>query len=261
MSQLIDKLNRVAKTLPQAMGFRITQAAPAKPQMLLVASLAQSESLTGLATHIADADAVLLRITQSSPEGKAIQKMTRSSDMPWGGWLKDIDEKGLDTLVEAGGDFVVFPVGSAISLVPRSDKVGKILQVEPSLNEGLLRAIRELPIDAVLIAEEAKIEDSLTWHDLMLFQRAASLLSKPLLVSVPPKVNADELKTLWDIGVDGVLIEISKELPADRLKELRRAAADLSKSPRRKQGKVEALLPSVSPETPAEPEEEEEEAE
>ncbi len=258
MSQLIDKLNHVSKTALQPMGFRTAQPAQAKAQMLLIAGLAQSESLTDLGAYITGADAVLLRMTKTNLEAKAIQKMTRALDIPWGGWLKDIDEKGVGTIVEAGGDFVVFPAGSAIS-IPQVNKPGKVLQVEPSLNEGLLRAVNELPVDAVLIADEANIEDSLTWHDLMLFQRAASLLSKPLLVSVPPRFSADELKTLWDIGVDGVLIEVSKELPADRLKELSQAAGDLANSPLRKRGKAEALLPSISPETPAEPEEEEEE--
>ncbi len=259
MSQLIDKLNRVAKTAPQSMGFRTAQVAQAKPQMLLIASLAQPESLTSLTNYISGADAVLMRLTKANLEAKAMQKMTRSLDIPWGVWLKDIDGAAAGTIVEAGGDFVVFPAGSAISLVPQGDKAGKVLEIEPSFNDGLLRAISDLPVDAVLIADEAKSADSLTWHDLMLFQRAASLLSKPLLVSVPPKISADELKTLWDIGVDGVVIEVNKELPADRLKELRRAADALSSSSRRKRGKTEALLPSIRMEAPAEEREDEEE--
>ncbi len=258
MSQLIDKLNRVAKTAPaQPMGFRTVQPDEAKAHMLLVASLAQFESLTSLGGCIAGADAVLVPIIKANLEAKAIQKVTRL-DIPWGGWLKDIDEKDVGTIVEAGGDFVVFPASCAISAIPRDDNAGKVLQVEPSLNEGLLRAINELPVDAVLIAGEAKSQDSLAWHDLMLFQRAATLLSKPLLVSIPPQVSADELKALWDIGVDGVVIEVSKELPEGRLRELRRAAGDLTSSPKRRRGRAEARLPSIKMGTPAEPDEEEE---
>lgn len=257
MSQLIDMLNRVARTAPAPMGFRATRAATAKSQMLLIASLVQPESLTGLSGHISGADAVLLHVA-GNLEVKAVQKITRSLDIPWGGWLKDVEPKSVDMIVGAGGDFVVFPPDSPVSAVPRDSETGKVLQVEPSQSEGLLRAAADLPVDAVLITDDAKGEGPLTWQRLMVLQRTASLLSKPLLVAAPPGLSADELKLLWDTGVDGVVIEVSQEQPADRLKELRRAAGGLTNSAQRKRGKTAALVPSLRMEVPPEIEEEEE---
>ena len=162
-------------------------------------------------------------------------------------------------MVDAGGDFIVLPASTALA-IPEDEKVGKILQVEASLSEGLLRAVNELPVDAVLVADEPGEESSLTWHHLMLFQRFADLLTKPLLVSIPLQVTDNELQVLWKTGVDGVVVEAGIGQPAERLKELCQTIAQLTFTPR-PQKKVEALLPRVTEETGAVTEAEEEEEE
>jgi len=110
----------------------------------------------------------------------------------------------------------------------------------------------------VLIAGEQKEGCFLTWHHLMLFRRFASLLTKPLLVSIPSNVTADELQTLWDGGVDGVVVEVGAGQPAGGLKELRRVIDKLVLPSSRKQGKPGALLPYISREKEVIAEEEEE---
>ena len=261
MSKLIDKLNQAAKAVPQSMGFRMTQPVSTKPKMLLIASLVQADNIDNLGDYITGADAVLLPVAKLSPTAKTIQKITRSvPDIPWGGWLRDISQRGIRPIVAAGCDFVVFPASTVLVMPEDDDKVGKILQVEASLNEGLLKAVNELQVDAVLITNEQAEEYSLTWHHLMLFQRFADLLTKPLLVSTPSNVTANELQVLWETGVDGVVVEVGVGQPVKRLQELRQAIDKLTFPPR-KQGKTEALLPRIGEETSivAETEEEEEE--
>ena len=260
MSKLIDRLNQAAKAVPQSMGFRVAQPASTKPKMLLIASLAQANIIDNLGDYITGADAVLLPVAKLSPTAKTIQKIARSvPDIPWGGWLRDISRRGIRPIVTAGCDFVVFPA-STVLVMPEDDETGKILQIEASLNEGLLKAVNELPVDAVLLTNEQGEEYSLTWHHLMLFQRFADLLTKPLLVSTPSNVTANELQVLWETGVDGVVVEVGVGQPVGRLQELHQAIDKLTFPPR-KQGKTEALLPRISEETSivAETEEEEEE--
>ena len=98
---------------------------------------------------------------------------------------------------------MVFPAANTPLTLLQNDEIGKILEIESSLSEGLLRAANELPIDAVLITTEQEGEYFLTWHHLMLFQRFANLLTKPLFVSIPSSVTANELQALWETGVDG----------------------------------------------------------
>ncbi|HUV56773.1 MAG TPA: hypothetical protein VMV84_06005 [Dehalococcoidales bacterium] len=260
MSKFIDRLNWTAQTTPHPIGFKQAHTASEKPRMLLVASLAQAHR-DNVADYMAGADAGLLPIPELSSGAKEIQEMSQLVPaIPWGGWLRDTNRGETKPMVTAGCDFVVFPATDTFLAVPQDDKAGKILEVEASLREGLLGTVNELPVDAVLVTSEPGEDYSLTWHHLMLFQRFADLLTKPLLVPVPPTVTANELKVLWEIGVDSVIIEVGGDQPPARLKELRQAIKKLTFPPQRKRGKVEALLPRISgsAETVTEEEEEEE---
>ena len=249
MSQLIDRLNQIAEAVPQPIGFRPSQSASAKPKVLLIASLIQATSINNLTDYITGADTVLLPITKLSGGTKTVQKIARSMpDIPWGGWLKTIDRRRIDSMVKAGCDFIVFPTSTALAVPHNNDKVDKILQVEASLSEGLLKAINELPISAVLIASKSGAEQSLTWRHLMLFRHFTSILTKPLLASIPINVTAKELQAIWETGVGGVVVEVGGRQSVGRLEELRRAVDKLTFPPHRRE-KAKALLPRIGEET------------
>lgn len=259
MSKLIDELSQVSQVGLQPMGFRAAQAVPHKPKMLLIASLAQVD-VDRLADCVAGADAGLLQIPKSSSGVKALQEICQAmSDIPWGGWLRDIGrEKGIRQMVKAGCDFVVFPAAKTSLAILQDDELGKILEVEPLLNEGLLKAVDDLPIDAVLIASEQRKDYFLTWHHLMLFRRCAELLTKPMLVSIPPDVAANELQALWEAGVGGVVVEAGIEQPLGKTAELRQMIDKLTLPSPGKWGKAEPLLPYIRGETGMVSDEEEE---
>jgi hypothetical protein len=226
--------------------------------MLLVAILAQVD-IDLLADYVAGADAGLLSIAKLSSGAKALKQICQAiSDIPWGGWLKEVGREGIGQMVEAGGDFVVFPAANTSLVILQDEKLGKILEVEPGLDPGLLKAIDDLPVDAVFIATEEEKEHFLTWHHLMLFRRCAELLTKPLLVSVPTDVAADELQALWEAGVSGVVVTAGVE-PAGRVAELRQMLDELTLPPSGRRKKVEPLLPHIVGETGITAEEEEEE--
>ena len=251
-------MNQVSQAVPQAMGFRAVQPVSPKPRMLLIADLAQV-NVDRLADCVAGADAGLLHISNLSEGAKTLQEMCQVvSDIPWGGWLRDVGQGGMEQIVEAGCDFVVFPPANTPLAILQDTKLGKILQVEASLSEGLLRTVDELPVDAVVTAGEPDGEYFLTWHHLMLFQRFADLLTKPLLVSVPSNVTANELQTLWETGVEGVMVKVGAGQPEGRLKELRQVIDKLTFTSQRKRGKAEALLPYIGGERHIVAEEEEE---
>ncbi len=261
MSIFIDKLNQLSRAEVQPIGFRTARPASLKPKIQLVASLAQ-ESADRLISYVVGADAGLLRISRLSSGVETLQKMSQAmSDIPWGTRLQPGDQGDIKQMTKVGCDFVVFPATNTPLAILQNDEVGKILEIEASLSEGLLRTANELPIDAVLIAGEEKERHLLTWQHLMLFRRFADLLTKPLLVSIPSNVTAGEFQALWEAGVDGVVTEVSVEQPQDRLKELRQVIDKLAFPSPRKREKAEPLLPRISQEpsmTTAEEEEEEE---
>ncbi len=241
MSRFIDKLEQTAQIVPKPMGFKVGQPVSSRPRMLLVAGLAEA-NVESLADYVDGADAGLLLISKLSSGVKTLKKMSQVvSGIPWGGWLRNIGSSEIEPMAKGGFDFMVFPAATTSLAIVQNEEVGRILEVEASLSEGLLKAVDELPVDAVLIGGEKK--ENLTWHHLMLFQRFADLLTKPLLVYIPAKVTASELQALWEAGVGGVIVEVGVEQPVGRVSELRRAIDKLAFPSPRRRGKVEALLP------------------
>jgi hypothetical protein len=257
MSKFIDKLEQVLHG-GQPMGFRAAPQVPQKPRMLLVAAVSQVDT-ERLANFLGGADAGLLSIAKLSSGAKTLQQISQAvADIPWGGWLKEIGREGIGQVVEAGGDFVVFPAANTSLAMLEDEKLGKILEVEPSLEPGLLKAIDDLPVDAVLIAGEEE-KQFLTWYHLMLFQRCANILTKPLLVSVPLEVTASELQALWEAEVRGVVVEVEAGQPEGRVAEIRQMLDKLPLPSPSKRKKTEPLLPRIGGETGIISEEEEEE--
>ena len=249
MSRFIDKLNRLSQAGSQPIGFRTAQPASSKPKIQLAASLAQ-ESVESLVDRMAGADAGLLRISKLSSGVKYLQHISRAvPDIPWGGWLQGSSQGGVKQMTKAGYDFIVFPATSTPLAILQNDKVGKILEVEASLNEGLLRTIDELPVDAVLIASQQEGDYFLTWHHLMLFHYFADSLTKPLLAQVSSRVTANELQALWEAGVKGVVIEAGDGQSVGALATLRQAIDKLTFAPHRQRGKTAVLLPHINSET------------
>jgi len=245
MSKFVDKLKQVS-TGGQPMGFRATAAKASKPRMLLVAAvtLTDTEKITAL---VAGADAGLLAIAKPSAGAKALEQLSEAMpDIPWGGWLKEAGKEGVEA------DFIVFPAEKAALAMFGDEKLGKVLEVEPWLEPGLLKAIDNLPVDAVLIA----VEDNqfLTWHHLMLFQRCVNILNKPLLVLVPPGVTAGELGALWEAGVMGVVVKAGGE---GLVAGIRQMLDKLPVPSAGKRDKAGPLLPRMSGETGDVSEEEE----
>jgi len=263
MSKLIDKLIRVSKTAAQPMGFRATSEAAERPKIQIVASVAESD-IDSLADSVDGADAVLISIPKSGLGTEALKKIPKVlSEIPWGGWLGGIAKGKIKQMIENGCDYVVFPAADTSVGTPSDGEVGKILQVEASLSEGMLRTINQLPVDAVFASADQKGKYDLTWHQLMIFQRIANMVTKPLLVTIPVNTAANELQVLWDAGVDGVVVETGAGKRAEELKKLRKVIDGLTFPTTRKREKREAVLPRVDKdaEVVAELEEEEEEAE
>jgi hypothetical protein len=261
MSRLIDELNRAVRSISQPIGFRAERAASSASRMLLITGLDVS-AIGVLSDYVSDANAVLLRPGKTRLTATAIQKAIEAlPDIPWGGYLEDAGAKKVGMLVEAGCDFIVFPVASPVTAMPQDEKVGRILQLPSALDDGSLRAINELSVDAVLATDACQAGEPVAWHHLIKIQHLANILTKPLLIPVSLNTDSSELKAIWEAGVDGVVVEAGTGEP-EGLKKLRKAVSELPPRSARRRGKAEALLPQVSgEEARAVPDEEEEEEE
>jgi hypothetical protein len=172
--------------------------------------------------------------------------------------MENASHQEIKSLVKAGCDFFVLAQDAPLDL-PDAPEMGKVLQTDDSLSEGMLRTVNALPVDAALVAAEMEGKARLTWRHLMFLQRVAELLTKPVLASAPLKVSAQELQMLWKAGVDAVVITIAEGQAAD-LKEVRQIIDELT-FPSRQGKKLEAVLPRTSEEKETAPEPEVEEGE
>ncbi len=241
MSKFVDKLTLAAQAVAQPMGFGRGQPVSAKPGIMVVASLAQA-GISNLTDLVSGADAGLLDISDLESDMEALKGCAMAvPDIPWGGWLIGGKWPRGHKIKALGSDFVIFPAVSTPLGVLEDTGVGKIVEVEATLSEGILRTIDELPVDGVCLGVEYQVSSSLTLERLMLFQRVSGLVAKPLLVPVPAKVTAGELKALWEAGVDGVIVAAGVGL-----RKLRGVIDKISFPPRRRRGKVKALLPHIS---------------
>ena len=133
-------------------------------------------------------------------------------------------------------------------------KIGKILQIEATISDILLRAVSELPVDAVLLTEEKENGLAVTWKRMMLIHRFSSLLNKPLLIEVLPDIEANELQVIWEAGVSGVIVTADAEQAAAIIPGLRKVIDKLSFPAKRKREKSLAIVPHIEnkPEEPKE---------
>ncbi len=245
MSKLLEKLQHLSRGGTQPIGFRAGAAMTKGPSMALIASLSPGDAIAG-----GSADAVLLSLSKLKVEG--LRKTIASlSDIPWGVSLEEVRAEEVSQLGEMGCDFLVFEARAPLSFL-REGKMGRMVHIEPSLAEGLIRAIEQLPIDAVLIG----MEGELSVKALMGCQHVANLVGKPLVVQIPRGISKEELEQLSQVGIVGVAVRLEGDIE-EELSRLRQAIAELS-PPRRRRERAEPLIPHLGEETTLLEEEEEE---
>jgi len=259
MSQLIEKFQKASSGASQPLGFRTARPVAPVPKLLLIAGLKGAVPAKP-GDLIAGADAVLVRTTDE-PSEKALRKMAESlAKIPWGLYVEDAGNGLIEKAGESGPDFVVFPTAGRVASIIKDKKLGKILEVDSAMDDGLLRAINDLPVDAVLISDGPE-NGPLLWHQLMIFQHLANLFPKPLIIPTPVDLSADEVKALWEAGVDGILVAVDAEKP-EGFKELRKSIDELPPRTGRTGHRTQVVLPRAAAEgRPAPPPDEEEEEE
>jgi len=252
MSKFAEKLQRIYRGSAPSLGFRKSDEAESAP-LLIVASLTKTGTAEANALVAVGIDAGI--ISAKGLSAKSFGELARVlGDIPLGLSLESTEKEAIAKSIDLGCDFVVFGLKTPLEAVNK-EGLGRVLKIEPSLEPGLVRAINALPlsIDGVLVTGD---EPAITIERLLIYQRFTELLNKPLLVNLSSNVTADELSSLFEAGINGLVLP--EVLSADVFANLKKSASGLSRTAKRKT-KASALLPRVSGELEAEVEEEEEE--
>ena len=145
MSKFADKLQGLSKVSSAPIGFHSSVSEAKAPTMLLVVGLSGTQVKEFKTVTDVDADAGL--ILSGDAGAKFVKETVKAvGDVPVGVSVKGLNEKQMDELVGAGCDFFVFDMKIAAAVLQKG-KVGKFLTIEPSLDQGLARAISSLEVD------------------------------------------------------------------------------------------------------------------
>jgi len=231
MSHIGDILRKASHNTPPAMGFR--PVAAAKPHMVLVAAINDTSGEAGAQTQ--GAEAVII---SADIKPRALKSLVKTLSVPWGIWQGVPSPTGRES---AGADFVIFEPGKAGLELMSNEDMGKIVAVEPSYDNTLLHGISELPVEAVYYIRAP--QNTLSWLELMQCRRLSTLTTKPLLIPVSPDTPPAQLKTLWEAGVDGVVVVGTAE---NTLQEMRQGMDALALPIRRKGPRARPLVPLMA---------------
>jgi len=253
VSKFVDKLQSLSKSSASPIGFH-PSAESESSVLLLVAGLSGAKVKEAKVVADVNADAGLI-LNQGSSTRIVRQMVEAASDVPLGVLVKDISEEKINELVGLGCDFVVFDVKVAAAVLHK-EGVGKILMIEPSLDQGFVRAINSLDVDGVLV--NSKGEDSfVAVEHLLIYRRFVELLEKPVMITLSSSITSAELGNLWQAGVDGIVVPPAQSVEA--LAELKKMIEGLPRGARGRRGKVGVILPHYGEVVAAEEGEEEEE--
>lgn len=252
MSQLVSKLKRISKGESKPIGFASRQSA-VRGRMVLVAGITEPDAFGDIS--FSGVDAVLIHPVASLTNGN-LQTMTKSlPDLPWGVWPDVYSDFG--ALTGAGADYVVFTLESPVETLDQAGKAGRLLKVDSSLADSAIRGLNDLAIDALLLEDDGLTAGPMSLERVLLVNRFASVLAKPLLVLASPELNSAGVKALWMAGADGIVIEPGRKSLPEKISAIA-GVMDQIGLPARKRGHSEALVPFTSSRPEAVEEEEEE---
>ncbi len=237
MSKFGEKLRSVSKSSAAPLGFQAAVSEVRSASMLLILGLSETQARESVAIPDIAADAGLI-LSEGTGAKTVKQVVEVMGDVPLGVFVKGMRESEVDELISLGCDFLVFDVGEAAAILNKKE-VGKFLMIEPSLDQGLVRAINSFELEGVLICSAG--DAAVTVERLLMCRRSVELLEKPVIVMLPSLIAKGELISLWHAGVDAVVSASMQSTEA--LSQLKKMLGDLPRRSRNRRAAGGVMLP------------------
>lgn len=239
MSKLVDRLHRTSEGSVQPLGFSV--AAPERiPALILVARLSNptKEIVSGATTSGAE-----FLLVSGGPRGGLPKTLPPAGidTSPWGVQIGSLTEDQRDTLKKAGCDFAMVSVEETPVRLMSDEDVGFVASVSTALDDRHLRAIDELPFDAIVVDAEPAAD--LTLKLLLDYTVVSSRIGHHLLARASLDWGAGEVEQLRDLGFNGLLVDVDSAADIKKLQALRDAILALPARSRRKDEKPRASVP------------------
>lgn len=238
MSKFVDKLQSLSKSSTTPIGFHSSVSELKSPAMLLIVGLSGTQVKEAKIVADVNADAGL--ILSEGPSANVVKQMVEAvGNVPLGVFMRGMSEEKINELASVGCDFVVFDIKIPAAVLHK-EGVGKFLMIEPSLDQGLVRAINSLEVDGVFISSKGG-DSFVAVEHLLVCRRFVELLEKPVMITLPSLVTKTVLINLWQVGVDGVVAPSTQSV--ESLTELKKMINDLPRRARGRRAKAGVVLP------------------
>lgn len=243
MSELVKKLEQTVRGGTRSIGFGPAKKEKVPPMIVIALVSGMDEEAARLAID-GKADLMLFDIKDPAGQAYTLDGLASSHGrLPWGARLHKTEKDGIRRLREAGCDFVTLN-GEVAAHILEEENIGKVLELESSIEDSLLRAVGRLGADALLL-DVGKTAGALTVNQTLGYHRLAGFGGKTSLAFAPHQIS--DLAIMRDVGIRGVVLDMSGKDGEERLKELIEAVQKLPPAPGKKaRDHGHALLPAVS---------------
>ena len=247
MSKLLGKLEKLSEGRSQPIGFEAARAREKLHNMLLLAKLPIGDEKLIATTINEHVDALVFPLENIKKEKQALsQRINDLNDIPWGIVSSNITKDMMQLLLEMRCDFVILTPESTPAYILREDNIGKVLQLDPSLDLELIRTIPRLSINAVLLNPGNQVKYPLTIYQIMLFERMVGGTGKHILATMSTDMPVDDIEDVWNLGARGIVVEITNENYKDRLPQVKEAIHKLPSTRKKPKEKYSPVLPHMA---------------
>ncbi|MFQ5934556.1 MAG: hypothetical protein ACE5KI_07935 [Dehalococcoidia bacterium] len=245
MGKLIDKLEQAARPAPRRLGFAIARDEGQAPSMILIVRLDNSSAKLIKSTS-ESAHTVILQVDQGDRKKTPVKDLAKlPENFPWGLQAEAVQPEAMASLREAGCDYLVFGIEDTPGRVLNEENIGKVLSIDMTLEEQLMRVLEEMPTDAIFIDSEPKT--NFTVKVLMEYRSVIAYVSKPVLLLAPLDLSDADLTALQNVGVIGLVVEPRTADDMKKVTKLRKAIDSLPPRESGEKERVNTLLPHTAP--------------
>lgn len=257
MSKLAERIRRAMRLESAPIGFGpVVSRAPIPSLLLMVHGPASRtpRQVGDLASK--GVDAILLSAANPEAEmGEVARWVKDAGDVPCGAQVLAPTAAEVAGLKEAGVDFLAFDPEATKAEALLEKEMGYVLALSSEPSDSFLRAMEGFFLDGLWLYDW---QGPLTVRRQVELRRLYVLSRIPLFVPVSADIGPAELRCLRDAGVAAVAVDGTEAGTWERLAALRQAIDGLPPRVRRREERLEAVLPQTR-EIVSEAEEEEEE--
>ena len=226
MNKLLDRLDRIAHGAPAGLGFVTSTKREPVPHLALLAQVAAPKESTVSALAEAQVDAFI--VTQQGKDMKALERTVKPlKKVSWGATVEHLDRELTEAYKSQGSDFLVFGIEGTRADALEEGEMARVLRIPADLEESTLRALEDLPVDAVLL-QRPGVEAPLALEHLLAIGNVRAAISRYLLLEWDAELTSRDLEHLRDLGVDGIVLN-AENVDADLFKTVRQRIQDLPK--------------------------------